>query len=69
MLNLCADMQSFGGEVTVTSRSGSVTRPLPGAPPVTSSERYTCEGSRLDTERDIPRSAPMPFQYTRVGGP
>jgi hypothetical protein len=33
-----------------------------------SSERYTCAGSRLDTERDIPRSAPMPFHYTRTGG-
>lgn len=67
VLNMCADMQAFGGQVTVTSRSGSVTRPLPGAPPATSSERYTCEGSRLDTERDIPRSPPMPFHYTRVG--
>lgn len=68
VLNMCADMQAFGGQVTVTSRSGSVTRPLPGAPPATSSERYTCEGSRLDTERDIPRSPPMQFHYTRVGG-
>jgi hypothetical protein len=67
VLNLCADMQALSGGGTVTSpRGGSGTFRIPGAPPMNSSERYTCAGANLDTERDIPRAPPMPFHYTRT---
>jgi hypothetical protein len=69
VLNLCADSQALAGGGTVTTpRGGTGSFRVPSAPPMNSSERYTCAGSRLDTERDIPRSAPMPFHYTRTGG-
>jgi hypothetical protein len=68
VLNLCADMQALAGRATVHTPSGSRTMPIGPAPPVNSSERYTCGGDSFHSERDIPGGPPMPFQYARTGG-
>lgn len=66
-LNLCADMQTRTGRVTTTSPDGRFTRPAGDMPPGTTSERYSCAGGRLDTEREIPGMSSMPFNYSRIG--
>jgi hypothetical protein len=69
VLNFCADMQALSGSARVTSRRGRTgTIGVGPAPPTNSSERYSCAGSTLDTERDIPGAPSMPSQYTRTGG-
>lgn len=69
VLNLCADMQSLSGSARVTSRRGRTGMVSVGpAPPTNSSERYSCAGATLNTERDIPGAPPMPSQYTRTSG-
>ncbi|MGQ0531100.1 MAG: hypothetical protein ACT4OF_00225 [Caulobacteraceae bacterium] len=69
VLNLCADMQALGGNARVTTRRGRTGNiPVAPAPPINSSERYSCADASLNTERDIPGAPPMPSQYTRTGG-
>jgi hypothetical protein len=68
VLNLCADMQALSGRTTIHTPSGSRTFPIGPAPPVNSSDRYTCSGDSFNSERDIPGAPPMPFQYARRGG-
>ena len=69
-LNLCADMQRFGGTMTMTTPEGDrYTAPLPSMPPSTMSMSYTCSPTTLRTITPIPGGPPMPSEFARTSPP